>query len=68
MPRFIDITSEEREVGRDNEVRVKSWDLFLGAVMSRECGTCTILSKRSVSSLTLLSLIASLILKGCQHL
>lgn len=58
-----------REGGRrDNEVRVKFWDLFLGAVMSRECGTCTTLSKRSVSSLMMLSLIVSLILKGCQHL
>lgn len=60
MPRFIDITSEKREVGHDSEVRVKSWDLYLGEVRSRVCETCAILSKGSRSSLTLLSLIVSL--------
>lgn len=37
MPRFIDITSEKREVGHDSEVRVKPWDLILGVVRSRVC-------------------------------
>lgn len=37
MPRFIDITSEKREVGHDSEVRVKPWGLILGVVRSRVC-------------------------------
>lgn len=49
MPRFIDITSEERKVGHDNKVRLKEWDLFLGAVTRSECGTSTILLKGLVS-------------------
>lgn len=66
MPRFIDITSEERKVGHDNQVTLK--DLFLGAVTRSKHGTSTILPKKLVSSLKLLSLIVSLIFKGCQRL
>ena len=43
MPRFIDITSEKREVGHNSEVSVKSWDSFLGVVRSRVCGTSAVL-------------------------
>lgn len=43
MPRFIDITSEEGEVGHDNKVGVKYWDLFLGAATRSECDIRTIL-------------------------
>lgn len=59
MPRFIDITSEEEEVGHDNKVRVKYWDLFLGAVTRSERGTRTVLPQRLLSSLRLCSLIVS---------
>lgn len=45
MPRFIDITSEEGEVGHDNKVGVKHWDLFLGALMRSECDPRTILPR-----------------------
>lgn len=49
MPRFIDITSEEGEVGHDNKVGVKYWDLFLGAVTRSEGDTRTILPQGLVS-------------------
>lgn len=57
MPRFIDITSEEGEVGHDNKVGIKYWDLFLGAVTRSEGDTRTIFLRDWSLSLKSLSLI-----------